>query len=59
MIYYWCWVIPIVLKEEASRGKQKNCEIDFIATKGNKKFYIQSALNMDGTEKEKIGIRLH
>ena len=31
---------------------QKQLEVDFIANSGNKKFYIQSALNMDSAEKE-------
>ena len=31
---------------------QKALEVDFIATKGDQKYYIQSALSMDGTEKQ-------
>lgn len=32
---------------------QKNLEVDFIASKGDEKLYIQSALNMDSLEKER------
>ena len=31
---------------------QKQLEVDFIATRGSQKFYIQSALNMDSSEKQ-------
>ncbi len=31
----------------------KNYEVDFIATQGSKKYYIQSAFNMNSNEKEK------
>lgn len=36
-------------------GKQivKNYEVDFVASQGNNKYYIQSALNMDSLEKAK------
>ena len=50
-------VIPIVDKNDVGNRVQKNCEIDFIATKGNKKYYIQSALSMDDETKEKIELR--
>ncbi len=38
-----------------SNGKTllKNYEVDFIATQGSKKYYIQSAFNMNSNEKEK------
>lgn len=38
-----------------SNGKTilKNYEVDFIATQGSKKYYIQSAFNMNSEEKEK------
>lgn len=32
---------------------QNSCEIDFIATLGRKKYYIQSALNIPDAEKER------
>ena len=50
-------VIPIVEKNTAGNRVQKNCEIDFIATKGNKRYYIQSALSMDDETKEKTELR--
>ncbi len=50
-------VIPIVEKNDAGNRTQKNYEIDFIATKGSKKYYIQSALSMDDEKKEKTELR--
>lgn len=50
-------VIPIVEKNSAGNRTQKNCEIDFIATKGSKKYYVQSALSMDDETKEKTELR--
>ena len=50
-------VIPVVEKNAEGKRSQKNCEIDFIASKGNKKYYIQSALSMDDKEKEKNELR--
>jgi len=49
----------VQLREKDSEGKikQKNCELDFIARKGSKKYYIQSALSMDDKEKKRIEIR--
>jgi predicted AAA+ superfamily ATPase len=50
-------VIPIVEKSSTGNRIQKNCEIDFIATKGSKRYYIQSALSMDDKAKEKTELR--
>ena len=50
-------VIPIVEKNQEGKRQQKNCEIDFIAASGSKRYYIQSALNMDDPQKEKTEIR--
>lgn len=50
-------VIPIVDKNTAGKRVQKNCEIDFIASKGNKRYYIQSALSMDDETKERSELR--
>ena len=49
----------IVIVERNKEGKrtQKNLEVDFIARKGSKKYYIQSALSMDDADKEKAEIR--
>ena len=49
-------IIPVVEKKDGART-QKNCEIDFIATKGSKKYYIQSALSMDDSTKETTELR--
>ena len=50
-------VIPIVEKNAEGKRVQKNCEIDFIATGGGKRYYIQSALNMDDPQKAGTEIR--
>lgn len=50
-------VIPLSEKDDKGNRVQKNCEIDFIATKGSKKYYVQSALSMDDETKEKIELR--
>lgn len=49
----------VVIVERNKEGKrtQKNLEVDFIARKGSKKYYIQSALSMDDAEKEKTELR--
>lgn len=49
--------IPIVERNNEGKRTQKNLEVDFIARKGSKKYYIQSALRMDDEEKEKAEIR--
>ena len=43
--------------DEAGKKHQKRLEIDFIARKGTAKYYIQSALNMDDTNKERSELR--
>ncbi len=50
-------VIPIIEKNAEGKRTQKNCEIDFIAVSGGKKYYIQSALNMDDPQKAGTEIR--
>lgn len=50
-------VIPIVEKNQEGKREQKNCEIDFIATRGSKRYYIQSALSIDDPQKEKTEVR--
>lgn len=50
-------VVPIVQKNDEGKRTQKSCEIDFIATKGSKKYYIQSALSMDDAEKTRTELR--
>ena len=50
-------VVPLVEKNDAGQRVQKNCEIDFVATKGNKRYYVQSVLTMDDKTKEKTELR--
>ena len=50
-------VVPIRESDENKVIHQKNCEVDFVARKGSKVYYIQSALSMDDLEKEKTEIR--
>lgn len=50
-------VVPIRVKQKDGKITQRTCEIDFIARKGTKLYYIQSALNMNDEEKEKMELR--
>lgn len=38
-------------KDENKKSTKKQLEVDFVATKGNKKYYIQSAFSMSSSEK--------
>lgn len=52
--------VGVIAVREADANKrihQKTCEIDFIARKGSKMYYLQSALNMDDPDKERLEIR--
>ena len=49
--------IEIVERSQDGRRVQKNLEVDFIARKGSKKYYIQSALNMDNEDKAKAELK--
>lgn len=49
-------VVEIVETKDGKK-KKKQCEIDFIVNSGSKRFYIQSALNVDIPEKLKTEIR--
>ena len=44
-------VVPVPDVSSSGLRTQRNCEIDFIATKGSKKYYIQSALSMEDNAK--------
>lgn len=44
-------------KTEEGNHRQKNCEIDFIARKGSRIYYIQSALSMDDEIKSSRELR--
>ena len=46
-------VVEIVETNDEGKKVQKGLEIDFIATKGNNKYYIQSAFDMSNEAKEK------
>ncbi|WP_370595480.1 ATP-binding protein [Grylomicrobium aquisgranensis] len=50
-------VVPVSEKTADGKYIRKNCEIDFVANKGYKRYYIQSALNMDYEEKEQSELR--
>ncbi len=50
-------IVSLVEKNDAGHRVQKNCEIDFVAAKGNKRYYIQSALSMNDETKEKAELR--
>jgi predicted AAA+ superfamily ATPase len=38
-------------KDEMGKSTKKQLEVDFVATKGSKKYYVQSALSMSNIEK--------
>ena len=45
-------VVDFYFKDENNKSKKKQFEVDFIANKGSKKYYIQSALNIDDENKK-------
>lgn len=50
-------VVEIWTTDENGNRKKVNCEIDFVANRGRKKYYIQSALNVGDSVKEKTELR--
>lgn len=50
-------VVPVVETNEKGKRHQSNTEIDFIARKGSKTYYIQSAFRMEDEEKQKQELR--
>lgn len=44
-------VVEYCYKNEQKQSKRANLEIDFVANKGSKRYYIQSALDITGEEK--------
>lgn len=50
-------MVEVVEKNQEGKREQKSLEVDFIARKGSKKYYIQSALNMDDEDKAKTELR--
>ncbi len=49
--------IELVERNKEGKRVQKNLEVDFIAHKGSKKYYIQSALSMDNEEKAEAELK--
>lgn len=49
----------VTISENNDDGKlvRKNLEVDFIRTKGSKKYYVQSAYKLDDSKKMEQGIR--
>jgi len=45
-------VVTINTKDENGLSKRKQLEVDFVCNKGSRRYYIQSALNFDTTEKQ-------
>lgn len=50
-------VVQISEKNKEGKRTQKNVEIDFVARKGSRKYYIQSAFSMEDDEKQKKELR--
>ena len=50
-------VVEAVDRNAEGRRTQKSLEIDFIARKGSKNYYIQSAFSMEDVEKQKMELR--
>lgn len=51
------YFVDVGMVEVREESKYKQVEIDFIANRGTEKYYIQSALHLDNTKKEKQEIR--
>ena len=47
----------MLYKDENKKSKRSQLEIDFVANKGSKKYYIQSALTVSEEEKRKQEVR--
>lgn len=50
-------VVPLREIDDNGKRTQNNCEIDFIARKGIRKYYIQSSLSMDDAKKSETELR--
>ncbi len=50
-------VVEYCYKDESKNSKRVQLEIDFVATKGSKRYYVQSALSVSEDEKRKQEIR--
>lgn len=45
-------IVEYNYKNDEGKSQRKQLEVDFVANKGSKKYYIQSALNIDSDEKK-------
>ncbi|MCD7818348.1 MAG: DUF4143 domain-containing protein, partial [Lachnospiraceae bacterium] len=50
-------VVEIYERDENDKRRKVSCEIDFVVNKGSKKYYIQSALNIDDPQKSRAELR--
>lgn len=50
-------VVDLYERDADEKRRRVNCEIDFVVNKGAKKYYIQSALNIDTPDKSKTELR--
>ncbi|MDE6042206.1 MAG: ATP-binding protein [Muribaculaceae bacterium] len=44
-------IVPVVIRDEKGNQKRVSYEVDFVANKGNQRYYIQSAYRLDSDEK--------
>ena len=44
-------IVPVVIRDKDGNQKRASYEIDFVANKGNQRYYIQSAYRLDSDEK--------
>ena len=44
-------IVPLVIRDERCNQKRISYEVDFVANKGNQRYYIQSAYRLDSDEK--------
>lgn len=50
-------VVEAYGRDSAGKRKKQNCEIDFVVNAGFRRYYIQSALNMDDPDKAETELR--
>ena len=44
-------IVPVVIRDKDGNQKRASYEVDFVANKGNQRYYIQSAYRLDSDEK--------
>ena len=51
---FWDWFSALLIEKTETEAKNHvvMLEVDFVANKGNQRFYIQSTLNIDSSEKK-------